>query len=64
MALLVAANNPNPRIMDCVIMNYRSIVNFLGIQDAGMVLAAGCGAPEQTKKSDFPKLAYELGLLV
>lgn len=33
MALLVAANNPNPRIMDCVIMN-------------------------------FPKLAYELGLLV
>lgn len=64
MALLVAANNPNPHIMDCVVMNYLSIVHFLGIQDAGMVLATGCGTPEQTKQSDFPILAYELGLSV
>lgn len=61
MALLVAANNPNPHIMDCIVANYLSIVNFLGVQNAGMVLAAGCGTPELTQKSKFPKLAYELG---
>ena len=42
-------------------MNYLSIVNFLGVQNAGMVLGAGCGTPEITQKSEFPKLAYELG---
>lgn len=61
MALLVAANNPNPHIMDRIVMNYLSIVNFLSVQNAGMVLATGCGTPELTRKSDFPKLAYELG---
>ena len=47
MALLVAANNPNPHIMDCIVANYLSIVNFLGVQNAGMVLAAGCGTPDR-----------------
>lgn len=60
-ALIVAANNPNPHIMDCIVMNYLSIVNFLGVQNAGMVLASGCGTPELAKRSTFPKLAYELG---
>ena len=27
----------------------------------GMVLGAGCGTPEMTRRSKFPKLAYELG---
>ena len=61
MALIVAANNPNPHIMDGIVMNYLSIANFLGVQNAGMVLGAGCGTPEITQKSEFPKLAYELG---
>lgn len=61
MALIVAANNPNPHIMDGIVMNYLSIVNFLGVQNVGMVLGAGCGTPEITQKSEFPKLAYELG---
>lgn len=64
MALLVAANNPNPHIMDCIVMNYLSIVNFLGVQNAGMVLATGCGTPDMTRHTDFPKRAYELGKLV
>lgn len=59
MALLVAANNPH--IMDCIVTNYQSIVNFLGVQNAGMVLAAGCGTPELTRRSHFPQLAYKLG---
>lgn len=61
MALLVAANNPNPHIMDCIVMNYLSIVNFLGVENAGMVLGAGCGTPEITRQTEFPKLAFQLG---
>ena len=60
-ALIVAANNPNPHIMDCIVGNYLSIVHFLGVQDAGMLLAMGCGTPEITKSTKFPQLAYELG---
>lgn len=61
MALIVAANNPNPHIMDCVVTNYLSIVNFLGVENAGMVLGAGCGIPEITRQTKFPQLAYQLG---
>lgn len=61
MALIAAANNPNPLIMDGLVANYLSIANFLGAQNAGMVLAVGCGTPEMTQKSDFPRLAYEFG---
>lgn len=61
MALIVAANNPNPHIMDCVVTNYLSIVNFLGVQNVGMILGAGCGTPEITKTTVYPRQAFELG---
>ena len=61
MALIVAANNPNPRIMDCVVTNYLSIVNFLGVKNAGMILGTGCGTPEITRQTKYPQMAYEFG---
>lgn len=61
MALIVAANNPNPHIMDCVVTNYLSIVNFLGVKNAGMILGAGCGTPEITRQTKYPQMAYEFG---
>ena len=59
MALIVAANNPNPHIMDCVVTNYLSIVNFLGVKNAGMILGTGCGTPEITRQTKYPQMAYE-----
>lgn len=61
MALIAAANNPNPQIMDILVANYRSIAGFIGAEDAGMVLACGCGTPEATKRSRYPQAAYEFG---
>ena len=61
MGLIVAANNPNPRIMDCIVANYLSIANFLGVKNAGMILGAGCGTPERTRQSHYPRMAYEFG---
>lgn len=62
MALIVAANNPNPHIMDCVVTNYLSIVNFLGVKNAGMILGTGCGTPEITRQTKYPQMAYEFGV--
>ena len=61
LGLIVTANNPNPHIMDIIVSNYLSIANFLGAENAGIVLATGCGTPEITRQTDFPGLAYEFG---
>ena len=59
--LLAVANNPNPAIMDILKANYLSTLGFLGIEDAGMVLASGCGTLEQTQALAYPEQAYRLG---
>ena len=41
--------------------NYLSIVNFLGVKNAGMILGAGCGTPEITRQTKYPQMAYEFG---
>ena len=61
MALIAAANNPNPHIMDVLVANYLSIVSFLGVKNAGMILASGCGTPEATATTEYPAVAYRLG---
>lgn len=61
LGLIVTANNPNSHIMDIIVSNYLSIVNFLGVENAGMILATGCGTPEITMQTNFPRLAYEFG---
>ena len=30
-------------------------------QDRGMILGTGCGTPDMTRNTVFPKRAYELG---
>lgn len=61
MALIATANNPNPHIMDILVANWRSGVAFIGAEEAGMVLACGCGTPEATRASRYPQKAYEFG---
>ena len=61
MALIAAAYNPDPHIMDVLVANYLSIVSFLGAKNAGMILASGCGTPEATENSEYPSEAYALG---
>lgn len=61
MALIVAANNQNEHITDCVVMNYQLVCDYLKIENAGMILATGCGVLELTKNSKFPQEAFAFG---
>ena len=43
------------------IRNYRTLVRYLDLDDQGTVLGRGCGTLSMTKRSRYPKEAYELG---
>lgn len=60
-ALLAAAWNSDDRMFDAPESHFKTLVRYLKRTDMGMVLATGCGTPEVTQRSEFPKLAYELG---
>lgn len=38
-----------------------ALVRYLNLTDIGMVLGTGWEAVDITRRSEFPKLAYELG---
>ena len=61
MALIAAANNPDPHIMDILVANYLSITSFLDVRNAGMILASGCGTPDTTVATEYPAAAYRFG---
>lgn len=54
-----AISYPNPHIMDCVVTNHLSIVSFLGMKNAGMILGSGCGTLEITRQTTYLQMAYE-----
>lgn len=60
-ALLAVAWNDDDWTFDALKAHYKTLVRYLNLTDQGMVLGAGCGTPEMTRRSKFPKLAYELG---
>lgn len=60
-ALLVAAWDSDRRVMDAVTEHYHAVCEYLGLRDQGIVSGAGCGTPSMTKRTVFPKKAYELG---
>lgn len=60
-ALIVAAWNSDDWTMRDVSAHYRTLCGYLDMEDAGEVLATGCGTPGMTSRSPFMREAYELG---
>ena len=60
-ALLTVAWNDDNWTFEALEAHYKTLVRYLNLTDMGRVLGSGCGTPDITKKSKFPKLAYELG---
>ena len=60
-ALLAAAWNADSWTFEALEAHYRTLVRYLDLEDQGTVLGRGCGTQSMTKRSRYPKLAYELG---
>lgn len=60
-ALLTVAWNSDDWTFEALEAHYRTLVRYIGLQDMGMVLGYGCGSPAMTKRSSYPRRAYELG---
>ena len=60
-ALLTVAWNSDDWTFDALEAHYKTLVRYINFRDAGMVLGYGCGTPAMTKRSRYPKEAYQLG---
>lgn len=60
-ALLAVAWNDDDWTFAALESHYRTLVRYLHFRDQGMVLGKGCGTPSMTRRSNYPKLAYQLG---
>ena len=60
-ALLAAAWNSNSWTFEALEAHYKTLVQYLNLEDMGMVLGYGCGTPAMTQHSPFPQQAYSLG---
>jgi multimeric flavodoxin WrbA len=60
-ALIAAAWNPRDWVYEGLKAHYRTLLRYMNWEDAGMLLANGCGTPEETRASDYPRQAYEMG---
>lgn len=60
-ALLTVAWNADNWTFDALNAHYKTLVNYLNLDDQGEVLGLGCGTPSMTRRSRYPELAYQLG---
>ena len=60
-ALLTAAWNSDDWTFEALEAHYKTLVRYLNLKDAGMVLGYGCGTPAMGERSIFPQQAYSLG---
>ena len=60
-ALLTVAWNADDWTFDALEAHYHTLVRYINFEDMGMVLGYGCGTPSMTKRSKYPKEAYQLG---
>lgn len=60
-ALLAVAWNNDNWTFEALEVHYKTLVRYLNLKDMGMILGVGCGTSAMTKRSEFPKRAYELG---
>lgn len=61
-ALIATAWNDDDWTFQALETHYFTLVRYLNLTNAGMVLGAGCGTPAMTQNSEFPQQAYLLGM--
>ena len=59
--LLAVAWDNTPTVFKVTKAYYETICDYMQFTDCGMILGGGCGTPDMTKRSKYPKEAYELG---
>lgn len=60
-ALLTVGWEEDPEEFGVMRAYYEALVRYLQMEDCGQVCGLGCGTPEITRASVYPKEAYELG---
>lgn len=60
-ALLAVAWNNDDWTFEALMAHYRTLTRYLNLTDMGVVLGHGCGTPDMTRRSPYPRQAYELG---
>ena len=60
--LMATAYNSSDWTFNALTEHYKTLVRYMGWEDAGMVLAVGCGGRSDIERTDFPNQAYKLGL--
>ena len=64
LVLLLVGAATLPEMFDSILLQYKLILNFFRLEDAGTVLASGAKEKGDIKGSEAIKLAYELGLSI
>ena len=59
--LMATAYNSADWTMEALVTHYNTLVRYMSWQDAGQVLAIGCGARSLVEKSPFGDQAYQIG---
>lgn len=60
-ALIVAAWDSNSWTMENISAHYQTLVKYLNFDDQGMILGKGCGNVPMTRRTEYPRAAYEMG---
>ena len=60
-ALLTVAWNADDWTFDALTAHYKTLVRYINFEDMGMVLGYGCGTPSMTRRTEYPRQAYQLG---
>ena len=59
--LISVQHSPVDAVKDILNSNYMAILNWLNIENAGIINAIGVESVEHLKQTEYPKKAYELG---
>lgn len=60
--LLATAYDRNDWTTKALTAHYETLAKYMEWEDAGRVLAVGCGTRSDIERSQFPRQAYQLGL--
>ena len=60
--LIVVAWNSDDWTFDALEAHCDTLCRYLGMQDCGRILGAGCGAPAMTRRTKYPQAAFDLGV--
>lgn len=60
--LIVTGANPNEWVTNGITTTFDTSLKYLNWKDAGKILAINCATIDKIKNTNFPELAYKLGL--